>query len=156
MLKSKRISKKSDRVRENVKAHAHPGKQFDFFFFRTCFRTMNEYYKLIYQKFSQKFERRHQTLKPSLRTITKLEMDKSISEFIKEYISPEILESNLISRAWKDQIITSMVALLHTHRHTKQDLFIEENRKEAQKAHEKHQFRKMDFSVMRDVMYQYS
>ena len=52
MLKSKRISKKSDRVRENVKAHAHPGKQFDFFFFRTCFRTMNEYYKVIYKKFS--------------------------------------------------------------------------------------------------------
>ena len=51
-------------------------KQFDFFFLRTCFRTMNEYYKSEYQTYFSKFQ------KLSLNKISGPEMEKIVSGFI--------------------------------------------------------------------------
>jgi len=54
-------------------------KQFDFFFLRTCFRTMNEFYKSEYQQY---FNKKPELAKSNLTLISKDKMDKIIAGFI--------------------------------------------------------------------------
>lgn len=54
-------------------------KQFDFFFLRTCFRTMNEYYKSEYQSY---FNEKPELAKSNLTLIPRDRMDKIIAGFV--------------------------------------------------------------------------
>ena len=60
-------------------------KQFDFFFLRTCFRTMNEFYKTEYQKY---FNGKPELAKSNLTAIPKYRMDKIVAGFVDQMYGP--------------------------------------------------------------------
>ena len=60
-------------------------KQFDFFFLRTCFRTMNEFYKSEYQKY---FNAKPELAKTNLTAIPKERMDKIVAGFVDQMYGP--------------------------------------------------------------------
>ena len=104
-------------------------KNFDFFFKRTCFRTMTLYFKLAYKPF---FERQKQNKK----TVTVLD---SLVEMIKQEF-PGLLDK--LDRKAKFQFIELFKLLVLSHRHNKNDDFLKNPM--------------VDFSVVRDPMYKFS
>ena len=62
-------------------------KQFDFFFLRTCFRTMNEFYKAEYQNYFATLQ------KMSLNKISGKEMEGIVSDFIDTIFGTAFLQS---------------------------------------------------------------
>lgn len=109
-------------------------KQFDFFFLRTCFRTMNEFYKMEFQNYFSRFA------KQSLSKISGREMETIVSGFINTMFGTSFLQSFDGER--RQSIIRSMTAFVFAHRHNKDDLFLKESG--------------IDFTVLRDCMYRYS
>ena len=141
------------------KSHAKPPqreryyKQFDFFFTRTCFRYMNEYYKDRYAKF-ERTDKKSSNHAKILSSMSKDEMDKTLRQFITHLFGPELLASKAISADQKQQLVQSMMIFVFAHRHSKGDKFIVETQKalEAKKSSDLH----FDFSIVRNVMYMYS
>jgi len=79
--KSKKIVKSGKRSEHHVKQHRERYyKQFDFFFTRTCFRYMNEYYKDKYSDFMT--FREDKKSNKCLSQVSKVEMEDNLRQFI--------------------------------------------------------------------------
>ena len=66
-----------------IKANKETKKQFDFFFARTCFRYMSEYYKYLFAVFvDQYLKEQNISALPSLQTITKAEVEYILTRFL--------------------------------------------------------------------------
>lgn len=112
-------------------------KQFDFFFLRTCFRTMNEFYKTEYQTY---FSKLNYCSKVSLSKISGSQMQGVVKGFIDQIFGPRFLEQ--FEEPLKMRLVKSMMAFVYAHRHNKEDLFLKESH--------------LDFTILRDCMYHYS
>ena len=75
-------------------------KQFDFFFSRTCFRYMNEFFKEKYQEFMVHEDKKHASNK-SLSAMTKQEMDHNLKQFINYLLGPDLLSKKELSNDQK-------------------------------------------------------
>jgi len=85
LFKSKdKPARKGRHVKEKVQKH----KQFDFFYTRTCFRYMNEYYKERYQHFFK-----GAATNKSLSQMSKQEIEENLVIFIDHLFGPELLQS---------------------------------------------------------------
>lgn len=104
-------------------------KNFDFFFKRTCFRTMTLYYKLAYKPLFDK-------AKDNKKTMTV--MDSIIDMIKKEF--PGLLDK--LCQKSQFQFTELFKQLVLSHRHNKNDDFLKDPL--------------VDFSVVRDPMYKYS
>lgn len=113
---------KVESKRQSIKQQRYY-KQFDFFFTRTCFRYMNEYYKERYQEFSDKM---HLQPNKSLSQMTKEEMDSNLRAFMSHLFGPEIFSTKSLSAEQKQQLVHSMMIFVFAHRHNKGDRFIVE------------------------------
>lgn len=129
-------------------------KQFDFFFNRTCFRTMTEFYK---EKFSQFYNAQMLILKKEdpevwkvkqkqggITATTKLEMDLLLEKFIVHTFGTDILAVK--SELEKKQLVNHVMLVVFSHRYCKGDVFINEALAVGD----------IDFTIVRDVMYKYS
>jgi len=135
-------------------------KQFDFFFNRSCFRIMTEFYKEKFNKFYAKemivLKKEHpdQWKKKQklggLTATTKEEMDSLIEKFIVSTFGAEIMrQSSRVGALEKKQMVNSMIMIVFSHRYSKGDKFINE----AMESQDKNM---IDFTIVRDVMYKYS
>ena len=115
-------------------------KQFDFFFLRTCFRTMNEFYKTEYQKY---YNGKPELAKVNLTAVPKDRMDKIVAGFVDLKYGPILSQ---LDDMQTNMLLQSMMAFVYAHRHNKDDLFLVQTRQENY----------IDFSVLRDCMYHYS
>lgn len=128
-------------AKPNPRAKAEKNKQFDFFFARTCFRYMNEFFKV---KFSTFVVDNIETPMPNLNNISKVEMEKMLVYFLEDQFQIDISQ---LSDGDREQLIVRLIAFLFSHRHEKKDLFITETRAAGLQ---------LDFNIVRDVMYKYS
>lgn len=119
-------------------------KQFDFFFLRTCFRTMNEYFKTEYIEYFKTLDPDLQ--KQSLTSISRGEIEMAVSGYIDKMFGPSLMSNDVLNKGQKSKIIQSMITFVYAHRHNKEDLFLVEIKKEKY----------LDFSILRDCMYHYS
>lgn len=102
---------------------------FDFFYKRTCFRVMTEFYKLEFKTFyTSQYEKR-----------SKIPMETYLKRFTDDYF-PGLLEK--MSEQEQYQFIELIKLVVHSHRHNKNDVFLKELI--------------VDFGVVRDTMYKYS
>lgn len=112
-------------------------KQFDFFYVRTCFRIMNEYYKQEYIRYYENTwaanransdrATQKQGVSNSSKTLMatdKKEMDEIMDGFITEMFGDELLKSECVSEYQKVQIKNSMIMFSFAHRFTKTDNFL--------------------------------
>mmetsp|Transcript_16301 Transcript_16301/g.27555 ORF Transcript_16301/g.27555 Transcript_16301/m.27555 type:complete len:177 (-) Transcript_16301:1002-1532(-) len=108
-------------------------KQFDFFFNRSCFRIMTEFYK---EKFNKFYKSKMATLKKAnfqlwqqvqknggLTATSKLEVDKMIKQFFDHLFGSDIL-AGPVSPLEKQQVIMSLMMIVFSHRYNKGDRFI--------------------------------
>ncbi|CDW75770.1 UNKNOWN [Stylonychia lemnae] len=105
-------------------------KKFDFFYKRTCFRLMSEYFKHLFSPY--------QKIWVDLRKKTSIQ--KLLVNFANEYFG-EFLES--VPSGFRQEFLAQLTGLVHSHRH---------NKKEEQFIVEK----PIDFDIIRDTMYKYS
>ena len=140
-------------------------QNFDFFFKRSCFRTMTEFYK---DKFNTFFKDRLAKMKieqpaawnqymknGAIKSLSKDKMYQIVQDFIDHLFGKDILTNNATLKVnQKKAIILRVMMILFSHRHTKNDTFIEEAQKEAEESGCRELA--IDFSVIRDVMYKYS
>jgi len=132
-------------------------RQFDFFFARSAFRIMAEFYKEKFNSFyadsmdltdKQQLQMWKLKQKQGGLTVTpKDEMDQLLKRFLTQtfgecLLGPEVTEQE--SR----QIVNSLMMVIFSHRVTKCDRFIREAEQEPNSL--------VDFSIIRDVMYKYS
>jgi hypothetical protein len=130
-----------------IKCSKKSTKQFDFFYHRSCFRTMDEFYKSKYHEFYSSFVSKSipdLDKKQGTGSITKLQMNKILEHFINELFGGQILNS--LTKDQRLKVVQSMLAFVYAHRHNKDDVFILESKKDKY----------IDFSIVRDVMYCYS
>jgi hypothetical protein len=137
-------------------------KQFDFFFNRSCFRTMTEFYKVRFNKFFKirlaQLKKQNQGLWQrvqkggGLSNMSKQDMDQFIAEFFRHLFNSDLLLSNTLSPPEQQQVIASLMSIVFSHRFNKGDRFI----REAQAAAQAQCSLPIDFSIVRDVMYKYS
>lgn len=104
-------------------------QNFDFFFKRSCFRTMSLYYKLAYKPFFDKWKKnkRRSTIMDSLVSFTKQEF-------------PGLLDR--LSEKASFEFIDLVKLLVLAHRHNKNDDFMQDPL--------------VDFTIVREPMYKYS
>ena len=140
-------------------------QNFDFFFKRSCFRTMTEFYK---DKFNAFFKDRLAKMKVeqpaawnqymkngAIKSLSKDKMYQIVQDFIDHLFGKDIITNNTTLKVnQKKAIILRVMMILFSHRHTKNDTFIEEAQKEAAESGRRELA--IDFSVIRDVMYKYS
>ena len=105
-------------------------KKFDFFYKRTCFRLMAEFYKLLFQPFQKVW----------IEQKKKSAMSNLLYSFASKHF--EVMMNKLPQEAQKQEFINMLMAVVHSHRHNKEDLFLSESN--------------VDFSIVRDTMYKYS
>ena len=107
-------------------------KKFDFFYKRTCFRLMAEFYKLTFQPFQKQWvEQRRRT---------------DLNDLVKQYAAAnfgKIINSMKESQRCDFTAMLSLVVL--SHRHNKEESIT--------KKKDKYE---LDFSIVRDTMYKYS
>lgn len=121
-------------------------KQFDFFFYRSCFRIMNEFYKEQFKAFYNNQMKKSGT--PSAQT-TKEEIDNILRKFIVQKFGPVIFQlCPSFGEAEQMDIVNSMLMIVFSHRYCKDDVFIKDSIRSDGEY--------MDFSIIRDVMYKYS
>jgi hypothetical protein len=77
-------------------------KQFDFFFLRTCFRTMNEYYKTEYLEY---FKQYPELMKQSLTNISRAEIEMAVSGYIDKMFGPKLMSTDKLDKGQKNKII---------------------------------------------------
>ena len=135
-------------------------KQFDFFFNRSCFRIMTEFYKEKFNKFYAKEMILLKKEQPSqwkskqklggLTATSKDDMDSLIEKFIVSTFGANICKlSSRVGILERKQMVNSMMMIVFSHRYSKGDMFINEAL-ESEDAH------MVDFTIVRDVMYKYS
>ena len=138
-----------------IKERSNKHKQFDFFYTRTCFRYMNEYYKESYQHFIDHLSKDSKNSNhKSLSHMTKGEVENNLINFIDHIFGKQLLQSSKLSPIEKQQIIQSMMIFVFAHRHTTGDTFISETHKAMEQTDKKDLH--FDFSIVRNVMYLYS
>jgi len=130
-------------------------KQFDFFFNRSCFRIMTEFYKVKFNKFykdqmtllkrDQSGAYKQKQKQGGLTGTGKEEMDALILMFLKQTFGDDVVRPEGKDR---NQMVNSMIMIVFSHRYSKGDRFIVEAEKHADSL--------VDFSLVRDVMYKYS
>lgn len=161
------VSKKSGKVSKVGTANARAEKyykQFDFFFNRSCFRIMTEFFKDKFNKFyadkllalkKSNFVAWQKTMKDGGLTATsKADMNVMMRDFIDYILGKEVLkESGGLDENQRQQVIHSMMMICFSHRYSKGDKFIQEAEAEAKKNGGANS---IDFSIIRDVMYKYS
>eukprot|EP00347_Sterkiella_histriomuscorum_P007809 403347478 len=135
-LKSSKFVKNtvsSQNIVEEVPTQEHTPdkyyKKFDFFYKRTCFRLMAEFFKSLFQPFQKMW----------IEQKKKSPMTQLLHSFAVQHF-----ESTLSKLPPGQQIefIGMLMAVVHSHRHNKEDSFLSES--------------SVDFSLMRDTMYKYS
>jgi len=104
-------------------------KKFDFFYKRTCFRLMAEFFKQLFNPY-------HKIWVDSRK---KSNMNDHIQEFAYKYFG-DVLSK--LPEHYQVEFITILVVLVNSHRHNKEDKFIRDTR--------------VDFTIVRDTMYKYS
>ena len=133
-------------------------KQFDFFFNRSVFRTMTEFFKEKFNKYfaeylldlkkkDQKAWQQRQK-QGALASITKEEMDALIERFLENTFGAQILSNPQLDKKSRQQMVNSMLMIVFSHRYTKGDKFLLEAQADSEN--------KIDFTIVRDVMYKYS
>lgn len=121
-------------------------KQFDFFFYRSCFRIMNEFYKEKFKHFYNFTCKKQGTASAST---SKQEVDGLLEKFLLSIFGNDVFDHGpKCEEHEKKQMINSMLMIVFSHRHCKNDLFITETLESGTHV--------SDFSIMRDVMYKYS
>jgi hypothetical protein len=73
-------------------------KQFDFFFLRTCFRTMNEYFKTEYLEYFKQFP---ELQKQSLTNIAREDIEMAVSGYIDKMFGSTIMSNDVLSHRHK-------------------------------------------------------
>ena len=129
-------------------------KQFDFFFIRSIFRIMTEFYKIKFQEFySQKQKAlKKNSLPPSWQRFVKnggiCDSSKEEIMFMVREFASMLFGPKIFSGCPEEQraICHAMIGIIFSHRFNKGDKFISEP--ETQSS--------VDFSIVRDVMYKYS
>jgi hypothetical protein len=104
-------------------------KKFDFFYKRTCFRLMAEFFKLLFQPFQK------QWIEQKKRSA----MSNLMQAFAAEHFSPLLQK---LSPANQIDFLNNLLGVVHSHRHNKEDNFLHESN--------------IDFGIIRDTMYKYS
>ncbi|CDW83548.1 UNKNOWN [Stylonychia lemnae] len=104
-------------------------KKFDFFYKRTCFRLMAEFYKLLFQPFQKLWieQKKKSAMSALLQSFASRHFESTLSK----------LPANN-----KVEFVNILMAVVHSHRHNKEDSFLSES--------------SVDFSLVRDTMYKYS
>eukprot|EP00347_Sterkiella_histriomuscorum_P023107 403335920 len=105
-------------------------KKFDFFYKRTCFRLVSEYFKHLFSPYQKSWV--EQRKKTCIKTL--------IAEFAQKYFGYIIDD---LPQNFKQEFIAFLTGMVHSHRH---------NKKEEALITE----RPIDFDVIRDTMYKYS
>jgi len=105
-------------------------KKFDFFYKRTCFRLMAEFYKLLFNPFQKQWVEQKK----------RSAMNNLISAFASQYFQP-LLNALSSKKQLQQEFLTTLLVVVHSHRHNKREDFLSD---------------KLDFSVVRDTMYKYS
>ena len=96
-------------------------KQFQFFYSRTCFRNMIEYYKKLYQ--DMKDEQKHP--KQVLQDVKWPDMEKVIKQLLVQELGlADVVEGKVGSELECTILVVTMMMILFTHRHKKGDRFI--------------------------------
>lgn len=137
-------------------------KQFDFFFNRSCFRIMTEFYKEKFNKFYAAqmtlLKKDHPDLwrqkqkQGGITACSKREMDTHVEKFIEQTFGPEVLAFEHVAEFGEYErmaMINTMMMIVFSHRYCKGDVFITEATKETSGN-------AIDFTIVRDVMYKYS
>ena len=121
----------------NAKAEKYY-KQFDFFFNRSCFRIMTEFFKDKFNKFyadrqaklkQTNFHLWQQQMKQGgLTATTKVDMDVMMRDFIQYIFGNQIFNgaNYKVSDIEQQQIVNSMIMIVFSHRYSKGDKFIME------------------------------
>ncbi len=104
-------------------------KKFDFFYKRTCFRLMAEFFKCLFQPFQKIW----------IEQKKKSAMAQLLHSFAVKHFETVLTKLPIHSRT---EFINMLMAVVHSHRHNKEDSFLAENQ--------------VDFSLVRDTMYKYS
>ena len=137
-------------------------KQFDYFFVRSNFRIVTEFYKEKFQTFYSEKMTRLKTdnfktwqaivKRGGLNSTSKQEIDILVNEFACTVFGPQVFEGGLDEEE-KEQITHALIMVVFSHRHNKDDRFI----LEAQESFTSGRTRNpIDFTIVRDVMYKYS
>lgn len=79
------------------KERSYKHKQFDFFYTRTCFRYMNEYYKEMYQQFVDTLHKEAKTTHKSLSHMSREEVEHNLRLFITHIFGEEVLASSVLT-----------------------------------------------------------
>jgi len=150
----KRITKVSIAQKKSEKYY----KQFDYFFHRSCFRAMAEFYK---EKFHSFYKEQMVQLKKrdfdmwqikgkggGLGTYTKDEIYVLIDDFLVSLFGKKMLSSKL-SKEEHAQLSHSVMMVVFSHRFNKDDKFVLEIREGCESN-------PIDYTIVRDVLYKYS
>ena len=108
-------------------------KKFDFFYKRTCFRLMAEFYKQTFQPYQRLWiDQRRKT---------------DLNQLINEYAEANFGRIIIHMKDWQRTEFTGMLSLVVlSHRHNKEESI---HRSQSKKGD-------LDFSLVRDTMYKYS
>mmetsp|Transcript_1970 Transcript_1970/g.1426 ORF Transcript_1970/g.1426 Transcript_1970/m.1426 type:complete len:119 (+) Transcript_1970:883-1239(+) len=104
-------------------------KKFDFFYKRTCFRLMVEFYKLLFAPYHKKWVDQRK----------KGDMGNYMLSFATFYFS-SLIEK--LPKQYQEQFIAGLTVIVNSHRHNKEDQFIRNSM--------------FSFDTVRDTMYKYS
>lgn len=107
-------------------------KKFDFFYKRTCFRLMAEFYKLTFQPYQKQWidQRRRSDLKELIVQYAQVNFSHVLNE---------------LKGATQEHFMAMLAMVVLSHRHNKEDTI---SRKDDRKD--------LDFTIVRDTMYKYS
>jgi len=83
-------------------------KRFDFFYKRTCFRLMSEFFKHIFQPFQRQW----------LEEKKATDMEEVLTCFMKQHFSKICSK---LSRPDQEQLRAYMTVMVHSHRHNKNE-----------------------------------
>lgn len=134
-----RVTQRSKAIKKAPKRDAPPSKlsssaagtkQFQFFYTRTCFRGMNEWYKHIHTE-SKDSRKGPKTV---LQSQTWKDMRKSIEVVMAEDLNlGDVLKKGAYAEDEVTLLVVTMMMLLYTHRHLKDDVFITEAKEKVEK-----------------------
>lgn len=138
-------------------------KQFDFFFNRTCFRTMDGFYKDTCYNFIDSIGKKEGNglNSKNLSRASKSEIDSIMEKYIKDVIDIDVTDSKLFAPIERKQFINSMIMFTQAHRHGKSDQLIADMKEEVQNEklllddNDKERIY-ADFDIIRNVQYGYS
>lgn len=126
----------------------------DFFYTRTFFRHMTDYYTKKYKTYYDKMVQKNEPAEKRISMLSKDEVKAYLKNFVCSVFGEDILTTPDLTPTQKEQLILSMMIFVFSHRHgdKKQDKFIEQTRLEQEEKADTY----FDFSILRNTMYNYS